>query len=214
MPVARGGGCAVRGRVEALAIERFERCAELSAALGLPAVEARALQLLGVSRLELGDLPGARAALAKGVPAIVDIGDRFAIPVGLSALAGLAAKEGAPRAALLLAGAAAAYEEVNQTHRPHVDARLAGRVAGAGRKTVGAAAQKLIDEGRRLTLGEAIALGLDETPEEPAAGRRPPELTRREREVAALVATGLTNREIAGSCTSRCARSRCTSTTS
>ena len=48
-----------------LAVERFERCAQLSAALGLPAVEARALQLLGVSRLELGDLQGARAALAR-----------------------------------------------------------------------------------------------------------------------------------------------------
>ena len=54
----------------------------------------------------------------QGVPAIVDLGDRFAIPVGLSALAGLAAKEGRPRAALRLAGAAAAYEEVNQTYRP------------------------------------------------------------------------------------------------
>ena len=52
------------------------------------------------------------------MPAIVDIGDRFAIPVGLTALAGLAAKDGRPRAALRLAGAAAAYEEVNQTYRP------------------------------------------------------------------------------------------------
>jgi hypothetical protein len=59
-----------------LAIERFERCAELSGALGLPAIQARALQLLGVSRLELGDLYGAKSALARGVPAIVDIGDR------------------------------------------------------------------------------------------------------------------------------------------
>ena len=105
---------------------------QLSAALGLPAVEARALQLLGVSRLELGDLPGARAALAKGVPAIADIGDRFAIPVGLSALAGLAAKNGRPRAALRLAGAAAAYEEINQTYRPQNDTRRARRLAGAG----------------------------------------------------------------------------------
>jgi predicted ATPase len=46
-----------------IAIERFERCAQLSAGLGLPAVEARALQLLGVARLERGDLQGARAAL-------------------------------------------------------------------------------------------------------------------------------------------------------
>ena len=130
------------------AIERFERCAQLSAALGFPATEARALQLLGVSRLERGDLQGAKAALAKGVPAVADIGDRFAIPVGVSALAGLAAKRGRPRAALMLAGAAAAYEEVNQTHRPqkvrtHLDAWLA-----PSRKKAGTAAQKLLTEAK------------------------------------------------------------------
>jgi non-specific serine/threonine protein kinase len=65
-----------------LALERFEGCAKLSRVVGLPQVEARALQLIGVTRLQLGDLPAARAVLAKGVPAIVDLGDRFAIPPG------------------------------------------------------------------------------------------------------------------------------------
>jgi non-specific serine/threonine protein kinase len=181
-----------------MAVERFERCAELSAALSLRAVEARALQLLGLCRLGLGDLPGAKAALAKGAPAIADIGDRFAIPVGLSALAGLAAREGRPRAALMLAGAAMAYEEVNQTYRPQkVRAKLDTWLAQA-RTEVGSAAPRLFDEGRGLRLDQAIALGLDDDPEAlwragPLAG-----LTRREREVATLVAAGLTNREIAG----------------
>ncbi len=179
------------------AIERFERCAELSAALGLSSVEARALQLLGVTRLELGDLRGAKAALAKGVPAVVDIGDRFAIPVGLSALAGLAAKGGRARAALRLAGIAATYEEVNQTHRPQkIRAELDAWLAPV-RKKAGIAAQRLFDEGRGLTLDEAIALGLDEVPEDPWRAGPASDLTRREREIAALVATGLTNREIA-----------------
>jgi non-specific serine/threonine protein kinase len=182
-----------------LAIERFERCAELSEALGLPAIEARALQLLGVSRLELGDLLGAKSALGKGVPAITDIGDRFAIPVGLSALAGLAAKGGRPRAALRLAGAAAAYEEVNQTYRPQKIRAFLDAWLVPARTTAGTAAAKLFDEGRRLALAQAIALGLDDTPEDRWPGGRPPtSLTRREREIAALVATGLTNRQIAG----------------
>ena len=47
------------------ACERFERCTQLSDALDLPAVGARALQLIGVCRLEMGDLRGARAALAQ-----------------------------------------------------------------------------------------------------------------------------------------------------
>jgi len=177
-----------------LALERFERCAKLSRAIGLPQVEARALQLIGVTRLQLGELPAARAVLAQGVPAIVDLGDRFAIPPGLSALAGLAAKEGRPRAALLLAGAAAAYEQVNDTYRPQaIRAFLDGWLEPA-RKATGAAARKLLDQGRRLTLHEALALGLSEAPE----GGAPSGLTRRESEVAALVARGLTNREIAG----------------
>jgi DNA-binding CsgD family transcriptional regulator len=181
-----------------LAVERFERCTELSEALGLPAIRARAFQLLGVSRLELGDLPGAKSALGKGVPAIADIGDRFALPVGLSALAGLAANGGRPRAALRLAGAAAAYEEVNQTYRPQkIRAFLDGWLAPV-RATVGATAAKLFDEGRGLAPGQAIALGLDDTPEDRWRGGPLASLTRREREIAAMVATGLTNREIAG----------------
>jgi predicted ATPase/DNA-binding CsgD family transcriptional regulator len=181
-----------------LAIERFERCTELSEALGLPAIQARALQLLGVSRLELGDLHGAKSALGKGVPAIADIGDRFAMPVGLSALAGLAGKGGRPRAALQLAGAAAAYEEVNQTYRPQKIRAFLDVWLAPVRTTVGTAAAKLFDEGRGLALGQAIALGLDDKPEDVWRGGPSASLTRREREIAALVATGLTNREIAG----------------
>ena len=177
-----------------LALERFEGCVRLSRAIGLPQVEARALQLMGVTRLQLGELPAARAVLARGVPAIVDLGDRFAIPVGLSVLAGLAAKEGRPRTALLLAGAAAAYEQVNDTYRPQVIRGLLDGWLESARKATGATARKLLDEGGRLTLDEAMALGLSEAPE----GGAPSRLTRRESEVAALVARGLTNREIAG----------------
>jgi non-specific serine/threonine protein kinase len=183
-----------------LACARFERCADLCDALDLPAVGIRALQLLGVARIERGDLPGARSVLARGVPAVVDIGDRFSVPTGLTALAGLAAKEGRPRAALLLAGAAAAYEDVHQTALPRaMRDRLEAWTAGP-RATVGAAAPGLLAQGRRLTLDEAVALGLDERPGDAPAPPRagaPHGLTRRETEVAALVARGMTNREIA-----------------
>jgi predicted ATPase/DNA-binding CsgD family transcriptional regulator len=191
-----GGAAAHFENDLALSVQRFERCAELSAALGLPAIGARATQLLGLARLGLGDLRGARAALAEGVPVVVDLGDRFAIPIGLSALAGLAAETDRPRAALRLAGAAAAYEETNQTHRPQLIRSQTAAWLAPIRAKMGAAARRLFDDGRRLTPDEAIALGLDERPDlpaDPSAG-----LTRREQEIAALVATGLTNRDIAG----------------
>ena len=109
-------------------------------------------------------MPGRRSR--RGVPAIVDLGDRFAIPVGLSALAGLAAKDGRPRAALMLAGAAAEYEQVNHTYRPQAMRAFLDQWLAPVRTAVGAAAAKLLDEGRRLPLDEAVALGLDDQPED------------------------------------------------
>jgi len=142
---------------------------------------------------------GAVAGHAEELTQCHDIGDRFAIPVGLSALAGLAAKGGRPRAALRLAGAAAAYEEVNQTYRPQKIRAFLDAWLAPVRTTVGTAAAKLFDEGRGLAPGQAIALGLDDKTEDRRQGGGPSaSLTRREREIAALVATGLTNREIAG----------------
>jgi non-specific serine/threonine protein kinase len=192
-----GGAMAIFAEDHRLARERLERCVALCEARGLPAIEARARQLLGMAELELGDLPRARAALAKGVPAVVDLGDRFAIAVGLSVLAGLAAGTGRPRAALRLAGAAAAYEETNQTYRPQNVRRVLDTWLAPARAAVGAAAAKLFEEGRGLTLVQAVALGLDDAPEDPWRATAGAGLTRREREIAALVATGMTNREIA-----------------
>jgi predicted ATPase/DNA-binding CsgD family transcriptional regulator len=185
------------GEIE-VACEFFERSAALSHELGIGSVAARAQQLLGVARLELGDLAGARAVLQQAVPAIVEIGDRFAIPVGLSALAGLAALGGRARGALLVAGAAAAYEEVNQTYRPEpMRAYLEGWLAPA-RTAVGGAAPRLIEEGRRMTVAEALKVGLEDRPEGPLRPGPASGLTPRESEITALVARGLTNREIAG----------------
>jgi non-specific serine/threonine protein kinase len=175
--------------------DRFERCAELCTELDIPAVGMRALQLLGITELGLGKVAGARTALGAALPALVDIGDRFSILVGLTGLSGLAAKSGKPQLALRLAGFAEAYGEINQVSAPQPLQRSLAQWLAPAYTTAGAAAARLLANGRHLTLDEALAAGLSDRPDVrwPAGGG----LTRRESEVAELVARGMTNREIA-----------------
>src|SRR5271166_2884007 len=74
------------------ACDLHEQCSAMCRELGFASLRARILQLLGITRLLLGDLKEARAALQEGLPASVDLGDRFVIPVGLTGFAGLAAR--------------------------------------------------------------------------------------------------------------------------
>jgi predicted ATPase/DNA-binding CsgD family transcriptional regulator len=179
------------------ACELHERCVALCRELGFESLGARALQPLGIARLELGDLTAARTALQQGLPASVAVGDRFIIPIGLSGFAGLAAKTGKHRRALRLSGAAEAYRDTYESVLPApVRAYLENWLAPA-LKTAGAAAPRLIAEGRQMTVTAALEYALADEPGE--AWRPGPRqaLTRRETEVAMLAASGLTNRDIA-----------------
>jgi predicted ATPase/DNA-binding CsgD family transcriptional regulator len=180
-----------------LAVQRLERSVALSAEVGVSVIRARALQLLGVVRLDNDDASGAESALAEALPEILELGDRFAVPIGLSGLAGLAARRGRPRSALRLSGAASAYEQANQTNRPHFMRSLLDRWLAPVVAQIGPAEARLRDEGRDMPLDEAIAAGFDPRPEDPWHVGMSPGLTDREREIAGLVARGMTNREIA-----------------
>jgi predicted ATPase/DNA-binding CsgD family transcriptional regulator len=174
-----------------------EQCVALCQELGFESLGARALQPLGIARLELGDLTAAWTALQQGLRGSVTVGDRFIIPIGLSGLAGLAAKTGKHRRALRLSGAAEAYRDTYGSALPApVRAYLENWLAPAHRKA-GAAAPGLIAEGRQMTVMAALEYALADEPEE--AWRPGPRqtLTRRETEVAKLAARGLTNRDIA-----------------
>jgi predicted ATPase len=184
------------GRLEA-AGDLFGRCAAMSAELGLAPLSARARQMLGYVRLDLGDLSAARAALEEGLPVSMVVGDRWFVPLGLAGFAGLAAKTGRPRLALRLAGAAEAYQDVNKFSMPEPIGEIVDRWLTPARTSAGPAAGRMLAEGRQLSPEEAVSLALANEPED---ARRPgprQTLTRREAEVAALAARGLTNRDIA-----------------
>jgi non-specific serine/threonine protein kinase len=183
-------------RLEA-ASELLGRCAGLCRKLGMQALGTRSLQMLGIARLDLGDLAGARNALADAISASVDLGDQFPIPVELAGFAGLAASTGRPRLALRLAGAAEACIAASQSTMPEPIQVSLDRWLAPARRALGAAADKMLAEGRRMTVQDAVAAALANEPED---GTRPGPrhaLTRREQEVAALVARGMTSREVA-----------------
>jgi predicted ATPase/DNA-binding CsgD family transcriptional regulator len=184
------------GQLEA-ARDLLARCAAMAAELGLAPLSARAWQMLGYPLLELGELSAARAALAEGFPVSIDVGDRWVVQIGLGGFAGLAAKTGRPRLALRLAGAAAAYRDANEFSMPVPIEEIVDRWLASARAKAGPAAGRLLAEGRQLNPEEAVGLVLANEPDDaPPPGPRHT-LTRREAEVAALAAHGLTNRDIA-----------------
>jgi non-specific serine/threonine protein kinase len=169
----------------------------MAAELGLAPLSARARQMLGFPLLDLGELSAARAALAEGFPVSLGIGDRWFAQIGLGGFAGLAAKTGRPRLALRLAGAAAAYRDANEFSMPVPIGQIVDGWLAPARAKAGSAAGRLLAEGRRLSPEEALALVLGNQPDDASPPGRRQTLTRREAEVAALAARGLTNRDIA-----------------
>ena len=123
---------------------------------------------------------------------------------GFACVAG--AKKEAERAARLW-GAAQELHERKGIPRDidflaEADARISTVRSGMGEEAWEEAWRK----GRAMTLDEAVEYALSEgepaattlsAPEQPSVGAQSPNLTRREREVAKLVAQGLTNRQIA-----------------
>jgi non-specific serine/threonine protein kinase len=205
----------------------LEESAALFRAAGERFGLAQALLFLGVVADDQGRHADARSRFEETLAIQRDLGDRVGTALTLEALAALAAaprkvkpgQDGGPlplhqaaasgqRAAQLAGTAAALRESVGAGFFPSLHARLGRRLAPI-RQTLGEAVFAAAwAEGRALPQEDAIVAALaPDAGAPPAPSQRPGDepplagaaavLSEREREVAALVARGLTNKQIA-----------------
>jgi predicted ATPase/DNA-binding CsgD family transcriptional regulator len=180
--------------------EIFEANLEHCRRIGFRSLQASTETMLGAVLANAGDLGASRASMQAALTASLDIGDHWMIHLQLTWLAGLAAAAGQPETAMRLEGAAHAFGDVHHSQLPPSQLALVESWMGPARRSLGPAAARLIAEGNKMTLEEVRTCGLPTQTEplieaEAADPFRP--LTRRQREVARLVAEGQNNRDIA-----------------
>jgi non-specific serine/threonine protein kinase len=160
-----------------------------------------ALWGLGLAAWLLGDHGRAAGLEHAGLRLKRDVGDQAGIPLCLEALAWIAASgDQAARAAELLGAAAAAWNSIPAA----LPAPLAGHRQAAASRAQGALGETSftahLDRAQAMPPSRAVAMALGEpagAAKPAAACPDPARLTARQREVAALIAQGLSNRDIA-----------------
>jgi non-specific serine/threonine protein kinase len=185
-------GAAARLADEAVALARRERLSSWWLVQGLlTTAKVAALQRNG---------PRARALILEALSLSREIGNRAAIAPALDVVAHLAALGGEPRQAALLSAAATRVRDMlggallpasARLHR-QLEAALGTAMSPEARRAAAREAQTL-----ELDASLAYALRVLEPPLEPSSPEPLDVLTPREREVARLVAQGLSNRQVA-----------------
>ena len=157
-------------------------------------------------RRRRGELDQAEALAREGAAGQHALGSRRGLALLADPLAWMACDRGADaRAATLLGYAQSLRESIMVALLPvHHDRHQACEQAARGRLG-DAAFARAFDLGATMSDAEAIAFVLDQAPASPPAASSPTAnnwpasiLTRREMEIAHLIATGLTSRQIAG----------------
>jgi predicted ATPase/DNA-binding CsgD family transcriptional regulator len=161
---------------------------------------ARCLSGLGRVALDLGDMSLASTQLTESLRLSRAIGTRIGVARGLEAFAMLAACAGEPERAVVLGAASAALRQ--RAGLPPLSGRRVDRLIGPARRIGEGMAERLWAEGFALAQEAAIELAL-----RPAASGQAPvalasrgpqnKLTRRELEIAGLIAAGRSNKAIA-----------------
>ena len=190
----------------------LERAMPILAGLGDRRGVGKVLWGLGDAALREGDLATARARFVDSLAELRAVGDRFTSAWTLERLAAVAEAAGEPRRAMALLGAAQALREATGAPTPPVTRAERDAALASARAELGAGELAIEwDRGLAMSPLEAAAYQPEERPQatEPhphvltpanspgLSRRRRSPLSAREAEVAALIARGLTNREIA-----------------
>lgn len=185
----------------ARAIDLFEQALAMTADDGDPWTRSHALWGLGVAGFLAGDLERAEQVEKDALAIISRVDEGSGIALCLESLAWIAAARGAfERAARLQGASLSVWKSIPgelpppmHTHALRCERRVIEGLGAARRK-------RYYAQGRRLDRAGAVALGLERPAPDVATApgdRSTSVLSRREEEVAALVAEGLTDREIA-----------------
>ncbi len=196
-----GVACELAGEID-LGLDCHRECMEISERYGEIFYRSFALSNAGMLDLHRGDPEQAAQHLQDSLRLKISLDDRFGIAMVLESLAIATTEIDPHRAAVLLGVARAGYTSIGLPS----DALL-GRSRQLyeseqllSRKLSDSDLHQAIAEGSRLERAVAIAFALGDEPITTRASRHSANtdvLTRRENQVAALLAEGLTNKEIA-----------------